>query len=245
VGAEERTMTVYVLQHVHPGEPTQEATKLIGVFRSEEAVHAAVARLLPMPGFREHPLGFTIEAHELDEAQWSGGFAAPAPDGPAPELESHALLEERFHALGAPDPEEWAASQLAEGIPQLHRFLFLRQAWRSVYAEDEPGWIAGLIAQAERAPDAPYAGAGAALLALRALGAPDDALVDLVRGVQGELLFQLCYLLEDPGIAEDEAAHVAWGLFTLHEDGSAGEPIRGLHESVLELDPTGREMRPR
>jgi hypothetical protein len=30
--------------------------------------------------------------------------------------------------LGAPDPEGWARSQLTEGITQLHRYLFLRQA---------------------------------------------------------------------------------------------------------------------
>jgi len=33
-----------------------------------------------------------------------------------------------FQKLGARHPEGWARSQIKEGIPQLARFLFLRQA---------------------------------------------------------------------------------------------------------------------
>jgi hypothetical protein len=38
---------------------------------------------------------------------------------------------------------------------------------------------------------------------------------------------------------------VDWGLFLIEESGVPGARIAGLHESVLETDPTGREMRPR
>jgi hypothetical protein len=38
---------------------------------------------------------------------------------------------------------------------------------------------------------------------------------------------------------------VARQLFEVSEDGTPGRPIGGLHESVLETDPTGREMRPK
>ena len=44
-----------------------------------------------------------------------------------------------------------------------------------------------------------FAGVGLALKKLRARGAADDEIIDLVRGMQAELLFSLCYLLEDPG----------------------------------------------
>jgi hypothetical protein len=37
-----------------------------------------------------------------------------------------------FEKLGAADPDGWARSQLEEDIPQLARFLFLRQAWRAI-----------------------------------------------------------------------------------------------------------------
>jgi hypothetical protein len=67
--------------------------------------------------------------------------------------------------------------------------------------------------------------------------------MDLVRGAQTELLFQFCYFLEDPGIEED--VDMCWALVQMNQDGEVLGPIGGLHESVLETDPTGREMRPR
>jgi hypothetical protein len=150
-----------------------------------------------------------------------------------------------FEKLGARGPEDWATSQLDEDIPQLARFLFLRQAWRSVVDDNDPSWIANAIASAESKPHAPYAGAGHALRQLRGRGATDAELTDLVRGMQAELLFQFCYLLEDPGDVEPEVADVAWCLVQVDDDGNVLANIEGLHESVLETDPTGREMRPR
>ena len=104
-----------------------------------------------------------------------------------------------FRRLGARDPEGWARSQLQEEIPQLARFLFLRQAWRTIIGEEDATWIDANIARAEREPNEPFAGVGLALKKLRARGAADDEIIDLVRGMQAELLFSLCYLLEDPG----------------------------------------------
>ena len=34
-----------------------------------------------------------------------------------------------FRRLGAPSPSDWAHSQVTEGVPQLARFIFLKQAW--------------------------------------------------------------------------------------------------------------------
>jgi len=150
-----------------------------------------------------------------------------------------------FEKLGARDPEGWARSQFEEGIPQLARFLFLRQAWRAVVSEGDSGWIAGAIASAEARPGDPYAGVGHALRSLRARGATNEELTDLVRGMQAELLFQICYLLEDPGELEPDVEDVTWSLVETDEEGNVLDDIRGLHESVLEMDPTGREMRPR
>jgi hypothetical protein len=42
-----------------------------------------------------------------------------------------------FQRLGAENPEAWAQSQHREGINQLHRFLFLRQAWSRIIPEEE------------------------------------------------------------------------------------------------------------
>src|SRR5262249_25800627 len=46
-------------------------------------------------------------------------------------------LTELFRKLGADDPAGWARSQIREGIPQLARYLFLRQAWRQVLGPDD------------------------------------------------------------------------------------------------------------
>jgi hypothetical protein len=156
-----------------------------------------------------------------------------------------AQLAKRFEVLGAPDPAGWAASQVREGIPQLARYLFLRQAWRSIVDENDTAWIAASITASRRDPNGPYAGVGQALARLKAIGASDRDLVDLVRGKQAELLFSLCYQLEDPAVDEPEGQDVLWALVQVTEEGEIVGPIAGLHESVLETDPTGREMRPR
>jgi hypothetical protein len=154
-------------------------------------------------------------------------------------------LTKLFDELGAHDPEGWARSQIEEGVPQLARYLFLRQAWRSVVPEGDSSWIDAAIERAKNHPDEPYAGAGLALARLRAKGATDEELTDLVRAMQAELLFSFCYLLEDPGEVEDAVSDITWSLVQIDDEGNALETIGGLHESVLETDPTGREMRPR
>src|SRR5690242_5341832 len=154
-------------------------------------------------------------------------------------------LVETFRNLGAPDPETWARSQIEEGIPQLARYLFLRQAWRNIVKEDDYRWIDAAMERARTHPDEPYAGVGHALRKLRARGATNEEITDLVRGMQAELLFLFCYLLEDPGDVEPEARDIHWVLAQVDAHGNFLGPIACLHESVLETDPTGREMRPR
>ncbi len=50
-------------------------------------------------------------------------------------------LTEVFRRAGAPDPESWARSQLAEGIPQLAIFSFAKALWNGVIREDDDQWI--------------------------------------------------------------------------------------------------------
>ena len=149
-----------------------------------------------------------------------------------------------FRKLGARDPEGWARSQVGENIPQLARFLFLRQAWRQIVEEGDSSWIVNSIQRAQTHPNEAYAGVGHALKKLRARGATDDEITDVVRGMQAKLLFSFCNLLEDPGDIEPEVADVAWALVQVDDEGNVLDNIGGLHESVLDTDPTGREMRP-
>lgn len=76
-------------------------------------------------------------------------------------------------------------------------------------------------------------------------GIDKEDLKEIVRGKQAQLLFALCYLLEDPGVLEKEVKGMGWGLFQTDEHGNPTKPIFGLHEGVLATDPTGREMRPK
>lgn len=154
-------------------------------------------------------------------------------------------LTRLFKRLGASDPAGWARSQVEEGIRQLPRYVFLRQAWRLVIDENDHRWIAAEIRAAEQHPDAPGAGIGHSIKRLLASGADRRDLTELVRGMQWTLLSGLCYMLEDPGDLEPEIENMTWGLYEHDRHGNPKYPIDGLHESVLHTDPTGREMRPR
>jgi hypothetical protein len=107
-----------------------------------------------------------------------------------------------FRKLGARDPESWAGSQIREGINQLARFVFLRKAWSLIVKEDDASWIDGNIKYAEAKQQEPYAGVGLALKTLRSLGAGDQEITDIVRGMQAELLFGFCSLLDEGGDPE-------------------------------------------
>lgn len=148
-----------------------------------------------------------------------------------------------FRDLGAPDPESWARSQVEEGFNQLHRFLFLRQAWSLVVPDGDDRWIDATIQYAARQPEA--TSTGTALRALIDAGADRRLIAEVVRGMQAELLFGLCYLLEDPCLDEEAVAGIGWRLVEADEMGEPiGGPIAGLHESVSETDPSRQAGRP-
>jgi hypothetical protein len=155
---------------------------------------------------------------------------------------NEADLAKLFGRLGARDPDSWARSQVQEGIPQLARFLFLRQAWREVVSESDHDWIAAQLGVDPAGP-----GGGIVPALKRLLSAGDNVSDDLstvVRVMQWQLLHRLCYLMNDPGDVEKEVRSLAWALFQVDEDGAPIAAIPGLHESVLETEPSGREMRP-
>src|SRR5262245_29941044 len=129
-------------------------------------------------------------------------------------------LVELFRLAGAPDPEAWARSQEKEGIPQLARFLFLRQAWKGVTSEDDVDWIERSRERARKRPDEPYSGSGHALERLLAAGANPRDLTELVRCEQAGMIFHLCYLLDDPSFDEPEFQEMHWGLFQLDGEGN-------------------------
>jgi hypothetical protein len=158
-------------------------------------------------------------------------------------------LAELFRKLGADDPEGWARSQIRENIPQLARFLFLRQAWKLVVDEDDREWISK---NRQIDTDNPGGDIGPVISRILAAGADEADLTRVVRIMQWKLLFGLCYLLDDPdylrddcGIIEKEARDILWCLFQVDDNGHPLTEVGGLHESVLETEPTRREMRPK
>jgi hypothetical protein len=155
-----------------------------------------------------------------------------------------------FRRLGAPRPEGWARSQIEEGIPQLGRFLFLKLAWQGVVKEGDSSWIEANIAYAKKDPFGPHAGAGHALASLRAKGATDEELTDLVRCSQAEMLYHFCMVVDDSySLLQDLDPELAEeiGFTVAQTDGEENlvAVLPGLHESVLDMDPEGREVRPR
>jgi hypothetical protein len=153
-------------------------------------------------------------------------------------------LTELLTRLGATDPAAWARSEVEEDIPQVARYLFLRQAWTHVVPERDDTWIDAWRELAAASPGAPCAGIGPALERLLAAGASREDLSAVVRVMQYSTLFGLCYLLDDPGEVEPEVADVAWALVEVDDEGTVGRHIGALHESLLETDPSGLEMRP-
>lgn len=153
-------------------------------------------------------------------------------------------LIEAFKALGALDPEGWAHSEENEGIPQLLRLLFLRNAWEDIVRDDDTGWVDRTIESSGRDPDAPYAGLGAILRTCREKGVADSDLTHMARCLQAQVLFSICYLLDGPTNIPAGIGEISWGLFQSDEDDVPfGPRVGGLHESVLETDPSGKEMR--
>jgi hypothetical protein len=151
-------------------------------------------------------------------------------------------LVKLFEKLGARNPAGWAHSQASEGIPQLARFLFLRQAWNLVVKDSDSSWISEV---GQTKANVPGGAIGPAITRLMSDNVSREDLTIVVRVMQWRLLSGLCRLLDDPGMLEREVDDIAWRLFQVDENDCPIAPISGLVESVLETDPTGREMRPR
>ena len=66
-------MRVFIVHHQHELDGRDEVA-LIGVYSSEERGRAAVERSRRLPGFCEHPDGFSVNAYEVDKDYWTEGF---------------------------------------------------------------------------------------------------------------------------------------------------------------------------
>ncbi len=67
---------VYLLYHIRP----EGQLLLVGVYREEEDVKAAIGRLKDKPGFVQHPNCFEYHAYDLGADIWGEGFTDDGED---------------------------------------------------------------------------------------------------------------------------------------------------------------------
>jgi hypothetical protein len=77
------TKHVFLLAHVHELSPEQEDVKIIGIYSTQAQAEAAQKRAKRLPGFKDVPEGFSIDAYELDEDNWVEGFWTYVPPSTA------------------------------------------------------------------------------------------------------------------------------------------------------------------
>lgn len=141
-----------------------------------------------------------------------------------------AKLTATFERLGADDPVEWAHSEITEDIPQLARFLALRLLWRVAidpWTDDDQ---LNALPAAQR---------------LLAAGADRTDLVRLARAAAYTAVHTTLYRMDegyDPEV-EDADSMPGWTLMETTDDGErlTGRTVGGLYESILTMDPSGRE----
>jgi len=153
-----------------------------------------------------------------------------------------------FRALNADDPESWAQSEISEDIPQLARFLALRRIWPEYidsWTREPDRWVTQSVNGAGNDPQGDFADAGAALKRMTERGVSPADIAAVARMVAYETVFAVLDHIDegyDPDAPEDAPG---WLLMETRADGrTTGRHVRGLHESILTMDPSARDGQP-
>jgi len=105
------------------------------------------------------------------------------------------------------------------------RAEFLANLWTGVINAPMKGhWIETVIRDSSQDPDAPFADLGLAVQRLLGLGADPRDLSLIARHATYEAVFEVLYMLDDPGVD--------------------GDDNKMMHEELLGADPSGLEGRP-
>jgi hypothetical protein len=129
-----------------------------------------------------------------------------------------------------------------------HNELFLRGVWAKIPDETDTSWVNRL---AKLPPsDKPLGDYGALVKKMRDAGITAKEIARFAKLIGYETAFGIRYHLEDPTASYEgfppEAEKLEWQLYLIDpESGKPQEPLLGLHESLLSMDPSGREMRPK
>jgi hypothetical protein len=65
---------VFVVHHEYQRYDDRDETKLIGVYSTEAKAKLAIERLRVLPGFSEHPDGFSVDCYPIDADHWIEGL---------------------------------------------------------------------------------------------------------------------------------------------------------------------------
>lgn len=71
-------MHVFLAWHTRTDSDSEDS-KLLGVYSSDVAAHAAIDRLRDKPGFRNYLNGFDVSTCEVDHDAWTEGFGFDDP----------------------------------------------------------------------------------------------------------------------------------------------------------------------
>jgi hypothetical protein len=141
-----------------------------------------------------------------------------------------------FAKLGVKDPVRWAECEVSEDLGNLPRLAFLKRVWEEIPRSEDAEWVANWVGHARRNRSESHI--VSAYERMSSAGASDADLATLLRGVMGQFLFRLSYILDDNGHDDEELeAAASWGLY--HEL-DVEEPVRRLgciHELVFSVDP--------
>lgn len=171
-------------------------------------------------------------------------------------------LAERFRAVGAEEPEGWAASEVETDIPQLARFIFLRRLWRGAWQWKQPpeDWFAEIApdelpadeedddeptlvaASDDEVPEAdaepPFFAAQQAVQRILAAGADPEDLKEVARAIFLHTAFDAVQTVDeghDPQVGEGMPG---WLLTEVGGDlVLTGRVIPDLHEDLLTTEP--------
>src|SRR5262245_46460500 len=126
--------------------------------------------------------------------------------------------------------------------------IFLRGVWAKIPDEADVSWVRRV---AKLPPsDHPLGDMGSLVKKLLDAGITAREIARLAKLLCYETAFGIMYLLGDSHASYEgfppEMEQLQWRLFLIDpESKEPGEPLRGLHESLLSMDPSGREMRPK
>lgn len=138
-----------------------------------------------------------------------------------------AVLTQRMAELGARDPGSWARSEIQRDIAQQARYLALRCTWAKALTP----WRDSSTFR--RVPE---------LARLLDQGADPDLVAAAVRVVVMEAVGDVIMVIDegyDPDAPDDAPG---WVLAETDGEGNpTGRDVGGLHESLLQLDPSGTQ----